>query len=116
MPGQLDSPPSNLSSPAWVVISILDSEERTSRLCRIIGQITVGVVSTVLPLVAVLVVVTVKAPADLKYILGGGSTILIWLGSWLLARRRSTKYRPKQRSPGTKKVIDNGGDEGNDPG
>jgi hypothetical protein len=115
-PISLDTPPTNLSSIAWLIWSTLNSDEMTARLCRIIWQITIGAASIMLPLTAIVIIVTVKAPADLKIILGCGSTILIWVGTWLLGKRWPTKRRPKQGSPReTQEVNDSDVNEGTDP-
>jgi hypothetical protein len=88
--------PIHLSGTAWVIYSTLNSDEMTRRLCRIIGQITIAIAVIMLPLAAIITIWAVKAPADLKYILAGGSTVFISLGSWLLGRHRPRKSRAKK--------------------
>jgi hypothetical protein len=53
--------------------------------------LAVSLAIVLVPVAAVAFMVMVKAPVDLKYILGAGSTVFISLGSWLFGRRRAIK-------------------------
>jgi hypothetical protein len=46
--------------------------------------------------ISIVVLVVVKAPADLKYIITGGSTALVSVGTWILGRRRGIQKIARQ--------------------
>jgi hypothetical protein len=72
----------------------LHSDEMTSRTCRIILTLAAGLTIVMLSLVAVVVTVMVKAPAEFKWVLSVGPVILISGGSWVRSRRRGAKKTP----------------------
>ena len=71
----------------------------TSRACRLMITLAVSLAIVLVPVAAVAFIVMVKAPVEWKYILGGGSTAFISLGSWFFGRRRAAKK--SKRSPAT---------------
>jgi hypothetical protein len=88
---------------------MLSSDDMTSRFCHIVRQTAISAAIVLLPLAAVVVLVMIKTPVDIKYILGGSSTLVISLGSWILGRKHATKYRPRQRSPGESRQVNEPG-------
>ena len=98
-----------MSGASWVIYATLNSDDMTRRLCRIIGQIAVAGASIVLPLLAIVVILMVKAPADLKYVMAGGSTVAIWIGTWTFGRYRSRRRHPRQLTQREDQEINDSG-------
>lgn len=101
--------PRDMSGASWVIYATLNSDDMTRRLCRIIGQIAVAGASIVLPLLAIVVILMVKAPADLKYVMAGGSTVAIWIGTWTFGRYRSRRRHPRQLTQREDQEINDSG-------
>jgi hypothetical protein len=74
-----------------VMRETLMSDEMTSRACRLIITLAVGLAIVLVPVAAVAFVVMLKAAVAWKVIVGAGSTVFISVGSWLFGRRRSAK-------------------------
>jgi hypothetical protein len=77
----------------------LNSEQMTSRLCRIIRQTAASLALATLPLVALGYIVTTNAPTEWKYVLSVGSTLLIGLGSAFAGRFWKRHSINKSTSP-----------------
>jgi hypothetical protein len=101
-PARRNAPRSSQGKPVGfpdVLRQTLKSDEMTSRACRLMITMAVSLAIVLVPIAAVAFLIMIKAPVDWKYILGGGSTVLITLGSWFFGRRRAV--RKLKRSPVT---------------
>jgi O-antigen/teichoic acid export membrane protein len=69
----------------------LNSEEMTSRACRLMITLAVSLAIVLVPIAAAAFIIMVKAPADWKYMLAGGSTVFITVGSWVFGHRKAPR-------------------------
>ncbi len=81
---------------------VLDSDEKTQRLRAIILDASIAVVRVAMglglaavPVASVIYLMALKAPLELKAVMGGASTLVIGAGSFLLQRRRSARRASK---------------------
>lgn len=84
-----------------LVRETLKSDEMTmrARQLMITGAVCFAIVAV--PVAATAFIVMTKAPVDWKYILAGGSSIFIALGSWLFGRHRNAKKSPRSLPAGS---------------
>jgi hypothetical protein len=83
-----------------ILSETLQSDEMTSRACRLMITAAVGLAIVVVPVASVAFIIMVKAPADWKILLGAGSTVFITIGSWLFGRRRRAKKSRQSAAAG----------------
>ena len=79
----------------------LNSDEMTSRACRLMITASVAAAIIMTPIVSVAFIIMVKTPADWKILLGAGSTVFITVGSWLFGRHRAAKKSHRSVTAGT---------------
>jgi hypothetical protein len=70
-----------------------------ARSLMITGAVCLAVV--LVPIAAVVCIVMVKAPVDVKYVLGGGTSVFITVLSWLMGRRKAGKKSKRSVVPGS---------------
>lgn len=83
----------NVSQPTLreILRDTLKDDEMTSRARSLMVTGSVCLAIVLVPIAAVVCIVMVRSPVDVKFILGGGTPVFVALASWLVGRHKSAK-------------------------